>query len=157
MSRRSLLFAIPLIGIVTAGGVAWTLMAREHPPGDPADADQVAIGSALYSWNCARCHGEDLSGELGWAKEAVGLSDEDVQEVAERLGDVAPAHDKSGSTSRLSDDVLFRVIDEGPEEVLDKPDSRMPGFNDRLVEEEIWSIIAFMKHNWQTTADNKDS
>ncbi len=155
MNRGFLLFAISLIALAVAGGVAWTLMARGYPPGDPADAEQVAVGAALYGWNCARCHGEDMSGELGWAKKAAGLSDEDVDEVAERLGDVAPAHDNSGSTSRLSDDVLFRIIDEGPKKVLDKPDSRMPSFNDRLVEEEIWSIIAFMKYHWQLVSDTE--
>ena len=33
--------------------------------------------------------------------------------------------------------------------VLDKPNSRMSGFGDRLVEEDIWAIIAFMKKHWQ--------
>lgn len=155
MNRRLLLFAIPLIAVIAAGGAAWTLMAREHPPGDPEDAEQVAIGSALYGWNCARCHGDDLSGELGWAKKEAGLSDEDVNDVAERLGDIAPAHDQSGSTARLEDDMLFKIIDEGPKTVLDKPSSRMSGFHDRLSEEEIWSIIAFMKSHWQSVADTE--
>ncbi|MGI9420555.1 MAG: c-type cytochrome [Geminicoccaceae bacterium] len=147
MGRRSLYFAFPLI-VAAAAGVAWTLMAREHPPGDPADNEQVAVGAALYAWNCARCHGQDLGGELGWVKNETGLSDEEVKVIAERLGDVAPAHDEGGATSRLDDAMLFRVIAEGPEKALNKPDSRMSGFDDRLVEEEIWSIIAFMKSHW---------
>ena len=125
-------------------------------PGDPADADQVAIGAALYSWNCARCHGEDLSGELGWAKRKTGLSDKAVNEVAERLGNIAPAHDKSGSTSRHDDEKLYRIIEEGPEDVLNKPESRMSGFGDHLTEDEIWAIIAFMKHHWRRSdAENE--
>ena len=155
MNRRFLLFAIPMIAVIAVGGAAWTLMAREHPPGDPEDSEQVAVGSALYGWNCARCHGDDLGGELGLAKKKAGLSDEDVNEVAERLGDIAPAHDKSGSTSRLEDEMLFRIIDEGPKTVLDKPASRMSGYHDRLSEEEIWSIIAFMKSHWQSVADTE--
>ncbi len=148
MGRRSYLFVLPVIATAAAAGAAWTLMAREHPPGDPGDAEQVAIGEALYSWNCARCHGEDLGGELGWAKAETGLTDEEVRAVAEKLGDVAPAHDDSGSTARLDDAVLFRVIAEGPGKVLNKPDSRMSGFGDHLAEEEIWAIIAFMKSHW---------
>ncbi len=155
MRRRLLFFVIPLMAVVVAVGAAWKLMAREHPPGDPADEEQVVIGSALYSWNCARCHGDDLSGELGWAKKESGFSGEVVNEVAERLGDIAPAHDKSGSTSRLEDAALFTIIDEGPAKILDKPDSRMPGFHDRLSEGEIWSVIAFMKSNWQSVADTE--
>ena len=149
MGRRFWLVTLPVIGLVAAGGAAWTLMAREHPPGDPADSEQVAVCAALYEWNCARCHGDDLGGELGWVKEETGLSEEQINEVAERLGDVAPAHDQSGTTSRLDDATLFRVIDEGPGNVLDKPDSRMSGFNDRLAADEIWAIIAFMKSHWQ--------
>ncbi len=148
MSRRFWTVGLPVAAIAAAAGAAWTLMAREHPPGDPADTEQVAIGEALYEWNCARCHGADLGGELGWAQEAAGLSDEEVDEIAERLGDVAPAHDESGQTGSYEDATLFRIIDEGPESVLGKADSRMPAFHDRLADEEIWAIIAFMKTHW---------
>lgn len=149
MRRAFLFLGLPLIAGVAAVGVAWTWMAREHPPGDPADTEQVAVGSALYEWNCARCHGEDLGGELGWVKEETGLSEEEIKEVSERLGDVAPAHDQSGETARLDDTTLFRVIDEGPVKALNKSDSRMSGFRDRLSEDEIWAIVAFMKSHWR--------
>lgn len=152
MGRRLLFFALPVVAAVAAAGAAWTLMAREHPPGDPADNEQVAVGAALYAWNCARCHGDDLGGELGWAQKETGLSDEEVEAIAEKLGDVAPAHDQGGSTARLDDAVLFDVIAQGPEKVLNKPDSRMSGFKDRLAEDEIWSIIAFMKSHWEADA-----
>ena len=148
MGRRSLYFMLPVIAAVAAAGAAWTLMAREHPPGDPADAEQVAVGAALYGWNCARCHGEDLSGELGWVKVQTGLSEEEIERVAERLGDVAPAHDDSGSTSRLDDAKLYDVIALGPEKAMNKADSRMEGFEGRLDEDEIWAIVAFMKSTW---------
>ncbi|MEZ5934221.1 MAG: c-type cytochrome [Alphaproteobacteria bacterium] len=136
--------------VVAAGlaGAAWTLMAREYPPGDPGDEDQVALGAALYAWNCTRCHGEDMSGELGWAQKQMGLSDEDIQDVAERVGDVAPAHDSHGNTARLSDAQLFEVIQDGPEAALGREHSRMSGFKDQLAEDEIWSIVAFMKSHW---------
>ncbi len=154
MVKRFLFLALPVIGILAVGGAAWTLMARTYPPGDPGDAEQVAVGSALYEWNCARCHGEDLGGELGWVKEETGLSEEEIKDVAERLGDVAPAHDQSGQTQRFDDATLFRVIDEGPAKVLDKPNSRMSGFDERLSDDEIWAIIAFMKSHWGETASN---
>lgn len=148
MSGRLGLSALTIIVLASAAGATWTLMAREYPPGDPGDADQVSVGAALYDWNCARCHGDDLGGELAWVKAEAGVSEEDVEAIAGKLSDVAPAHDDSGSTSRLSDPVLFKIIDEGPEKVLNKTDSRMSGFHDRLAEEEIWSIIAFMKSHW---------
>lgn len=149
MSRRSWLFGLPLLAVVIVAGAAWTWTARQYSSGDPADAGQVAVGAALYDWNCARCHGEDLGGELGWVQETTDLTDEDIEKVAEKLGDVAPAHDESGRTARLDDAVLFRIIDEGAAEVLDKPNSRMIGFGDHLADDEIWAIIAFMKKHWQ--------
>jgi len=151
MGQRFWVFALPVVAVAAAAGAAWAMMAWQYPPGDPADPEQVADGAALYAWNCTRCHGEDLGGEFSWATEGTDLSDEEVEEIVRRLGDVAPAHDDRGSTSRLEDDMLFKIIDEGPEKVLDKPDSRMPGFSDRLDEEQIWAVIAFMKSHWQET------
>jgi mono/diheme cytochrome c family protein len=134
-----------------AGGAAWTLMAREHPPGDPDDPEQVLIGQAIYGRDCARCHGDDLSGEFGWLKKEndVDLSEAEVERMLQNLGDVAPAHDSSGQTWRHDDNVLFSIIKDGPEVALLKKDSRMPGFQDRLVDEEIWAVVAFLKSNWQ--------
>ncbi|MGI9509126.1 MAG: c-type cytochrome [Geminicoccaceae bacterium] len=154
MSRRFWLFGLPLLVALGAAGATWTLMAREHPPGDPRDEEQVAVGSALYEWNCARCHGKDLGGELGWVQETTDLTNEQISDVAEKLNDVAPAHNESGQTSRLDDAMLFRIIDEGPGKVLDKPNSRMDGFNDQLSGGEIWAIIAFMKSHWAETDAN---
>jgi mono/diheme cytochrome c family protein len=139
---------LPLVLVAGLAGVAWALIAWEHPPGDPGDAEQVALGAALYAWNCARCHGEDMSGELGWAQRQMGLSDQEIREVAARVGDVAPAHDEHGDTRRLDDDQLFAVIHDGPEAALGKPESRMSGFKEELAEDEIWAIIAFMKSHW---------
>ena len=149
MSRRIWRVGLSVVLVAGVAGVAWTLMAKDHPPGDPKDDQQVAVGAALYAWNCARCHGEDLGGELGWAREKTALSDEEINEIAKRIGDVAPAHDEHGTTARLADDMLFKVIHDGPASALNKPDSRMPGFQDQLTEGEIWSVIAFMKRNWQ--------
>ena len=55
-SRR--LLALLLAGLVLAacGGGASPDVTRVR------DADSVAVGAALYSANCARCHGADLAG-----------------------------------------------------------------------------------------------
>ncbi len=137
------------LGVALASGMALTWPDQTYPPGDPGDQEQVILGAALYGRDCARCHGDDMGGELGWAREEAGLSNEDIEAISKRLGDVAPAHDEHGTTSRLPDEVLFRIIDEGPAKVLKKPESRMTGFHDRLAQDEIWAIIAFMKDHWQ--------
>ena len=152
MSRRVWLFGLPLLALAAVvGGTAWTLMAREHPLGDPGDPEQVLIGQAIYGRDCARCHGEDLSGEFGWLKKQseVELSEAEIERMLGSLGDVAPAHDSSGDTWRHDDDKLFSIIKNGPEIALSKKSSRMPSFEDRLIDEEIWAVVAFLKSNWQ--------
>lgn len=141
--------AVLMLGAALASGMALTWPDGDYRPGDPDDRDQVILGAALYGRDCARCHGEDMSGELGWARKEAGLSNKEIETIADQLGDVAPAHDEHGSTARLPDEVLFRIIDEGPAKVLKKPDSRMTGFHERLAQDEIWAIIAFMKDHWQ--------
>lgn len=155
MRRRYWVFGVSVLflGAALASGVGWTSIDRSYLPGDPADREQVILGAALYGRDCARCHGEDMGGELGWAREEAGLTDKDIAVIADQLGDVAPAHDEHGTTSRIPDDVLFRIIDEGPKKVLKKPDSRMDGFHERLAEDEIWAIIAFMKDQWRQVGD----
>jgi mono/diheme cytochrome c family protein len=150
MRRRLVTVGLPVLLIVAAAGAAWTLMAREWSsgPADPTDAAMVATGQALYQESCARCHGEDMSGELGWISKETELSPEEVNQVAKTLEDVAPAHDTSGDTQRLNDETLFAVIKDGPIRALNKPDSRMPAFSDRLNDDEIWAIVAFMKSEW---------
>jgi len=144
---RSWLIGLPLL-LIVAGGAVWTLTARERPPGDPSDDEQVALGQVLYSRECARCHAEDLSGELGWVKKNVDLPAAEIERVTRSLDDVAPAHDASGDTWRRSDDVLFKIVKDGPARALGKGQSRMPAFKKRLLDEEIWAVIAFMKSHW---------
>jgi len=139
--------------IIGAAGAAWTLVTPEGTPGDETDVSQIIEGQALYQVNCARCHGEDMSGELGWISKETDLSVEEVNEVAKTLDDVAPAHDATGNTARHDDPMLFEIIKQGPTEAMSKPetaDSRMPGFSDRLNDEEIWAIVAYMKSHWTT-------
>ncbi len=152
MSRGFWLFGLPLLIIaIVAGGTVWTLTAREHPPGDPDDIDQVALGKAAYDRDCARCHGGDLGGEFGWLKKEIQteLSDAEIELMLQSLDDVAPAHDSSGMTWRHNDDILFAIIKDGPAIALAKEDSRMPGFGDQLGDDEIWAIIAYFKSSWQ--------
>lgn len=152
MNRRFWLFGLPILVImVAAGGAAWRLMALEHPPGDPGDADQVTLGEAVYGRDCARCHGGDLSGEFGWLKKEneADFSEAEIERMMQSLDNVAPAHDSSGTTWRHDDATLFSIIKDGPKVVLAKQESRMPGFENRLDDAEIWAVVAFLKSHWQ--------
>ena len=149
MGRRIWFVGLPVALVALVGISTLTLKALQHEPGDPADPDQVADGAALYAWNCSRCHGRHLGGEFSWAFEGTDLSNEEVGAIVEKIDDIAPAHDERGSTSRLDDETLFKIVGEGPKEILQKPNSRMPGFSDRLDDEQIWAVIAFIKSHWQ--------
>ncbi len=118
-----------------AGGWFW----QEQPivPGDASDRDQVAFGSRIYGRICANCHGSGLDGQLGW------------QQPLKDGTRLAPAHNTDGQTWRYSDEELFEAVKLGGEYL--KPDggtSRMPAFKGKLTDEEIWSVIAFIKSNW---------
>lgn len=150
MSRRFQLLGV-LVMVIIVGGTIWTSITNELLFGDPRDSEQVKLGKAVYGRDCARCHGDDLRGEFGWLKEEHGsdLTDNEIELLLQSVGDTAPAHDSSGMTWRHDDETLFNIIKEGPAIALAKPTSRMPGFDDRLEDKEIWAIVAFLKSNWQ--------
>jgi len=136
-------FALPAIAALAifagAGGAYWYLQEDYATPGDAADLDQVAFGSRVYGRICANCHGSGLDGQLGW---------EEPLKDGSRL---APAHSTEGETWRKGDDTLFEVVKFGGETL--RPDgkiTRMPGFEEKLTDDEIWAVIAFIKSTWPT-------
>lgn len=148
-------YVLLLITVFAAGGIVWTLTAREYPPGDPGDADQIELGKAVYGRDCARCHGDDLGGEFGWLrKENPGdLTESELELVLESIDDKAPAHDGDSMTWRHSDEKIFSIIKDGPEIALAKKNSRMPGFQSRLEDHEIWAVVAFLKSHWMSSEE----
>ena len=104
----------------------------------------MAFGSRVYGRICANCHGTELDGQLGW---------EEPLKDGTRL---APAHSADGGTWKHSDDSLFNVVKFGGESM--KPDggvSRMPGFDKKLTDEEIWAVIAFIKSTWPNSVQEQ--
>lgn len=139
--------ALPVLGMVAIGAVAaggaWFFQDDTVVPGDATDLDQVAFGSRIYSRICANCHGTGLDGQLGW---------EEPLKDGTRL---APAHSAEGKTWRRGDQALFEVVKVGGETL--KPDggvSRMPGFGDKLTDDEIWAVIAFIKSTWPSSVQD---
>ncbi|MEZ5932558.1 MAG: cytochrome c [Alphaproteobacteria bacterium] len=145
ISRRR--WTLPVFAVVTLGAVAaaaaWYMQDRTAIPGDPSDLDQVAFGSRVYARICANCHGAELDGQLGW---------EEPLKDGTRL---APAHNADGKTWQRSDETLFEVVKFGGETL--KPDggvSRMPGFDEKLTDHEIWAVIAFIKSTWPSSVQD---
>lgn len=134
--RRSDLAWTAAAGGVIALGVIWALVnllpPRRASPADPEDEAQVARGAALYAAECSRCHGARLEGQLNW------------QSTAANGVYPAPPHDATGHTWHHADADLFAVVKHGG----NTRDSTMPGFEDRLSDEEIWATLAFIKSHW---------
>jgi len=103
------------------------------------DAERLALGARIYADACASCHGAALEGQTDW-------------ELQKPDGTYpAPPHDATGHTWHHSDRLLFRYVKLGGQEVLkDLPGvkSNMPGFGDRLTDDEIRAVLAFIRARW---------
>ena len=104
------------------------------------DTSEIAVGEQLYAENCASCHGANLEGHPDWrSKGADGKLP-------------APPHDRTGHTWHHSDSVLFNYTKLGGTELMRRQgidfNSGMPGFGDTLSDDEIQSILSFIKSTW---------
>jgi len=118
----------------------------DDPRADPGDAARVALGERVYVQNCASCHGAKLEGQPDWqSRRANG-----------RLP--APPHDDSGHTWHHPDELNFKVTKYGvvPPYAPKGYESDMPAFGDRLSDEEIWAVLAFIKSRW-TSREVRDA
>lgn len=133
-----------VIWALVAGGAGWGLYAMLAGGGyGAADADnpaRVAAGAPLYAQYCAACHGASLQGQPNWR---------------ERNADgtlPAPPHDADGHTWHHPDGVLFGIIKQGGQAGAPAGfKSAMPGFGESLSDDDIWSILAFIKSRWPET------
>lgn len=101
-------------------------------------ASASPTGAQLYAAHCALCHGARLEGQAYWRH---------------RLPNgkmPAPPHDESGHTWHHPDAVLFGITKYGlvPPYAPAGYASDMPGFADRLSDDEIRSVLAFIASHW---------
>jgi len=103
---------------------------------DPAPAN-VAQGQQIYQQYCAACHGQQAEGAANWNK-------------PDEKGEMPPPpHDETGHTWRHSDAMLFKMIAKGWRHPFNKTDRlTMPAFEDALTEQEIQSVIEYLKTLW---------
>jgi mono/diheme cytochrome c family protein len=94
----------------------------------------------VYAQHCAACHGAKLEGQPDWRKPLPNG----------RMP--APPHDESGHTWHHPDHVLFGITRIG----LVAPyaparyQSDMPAFADKLSDDEIWAVLAYIKSHWRS-------
>jgi mono/diheme cytochrome c family protein len=100
-------------------------------------SNQLTQGQALYRVHCARCHGKNLEGQPYWQ----------TRLPSGRMP--APPHDKSGHTWHHSDNALLGVTKLGLKPFAgENYESDMPAFKEILKDEEIDSILAYIKITW---------
>lgn len=131
----SMTLAAALAGAVFIGPV-WTQgqTAQTLPYTDPV---RVAEGAALYGTYCASCHGADLEGEPDWqSRDADGYLP-------------APPHDATGHTWHHDTALLTRIVRDGTEAIVGGTyRSNMIGFGDVMTDNEIVSVLAYIKSTW---------
>ncbi|WP_395020077.1 c-type cytochrome [Dongia sp.] len=135
--RRRWITLTAIGGIVVLGMAAFILLQRTAPPAaDPNNAAQVEAGRVVYVENCASCHGEKLEGQPNWRE----------RKADDKLP--APPHDATGHTWHHADSQLFDIIKRGVAAIVPGYQTDMIGFGDRLSDQEIWSVIAYIKSTW---------
>ncbi|RDD64297.1 cytochrome c [Thalassococcus profundi] len=98
---------------------------------------ELRAGERLYQENCASCHGANLEGQPDWRTR---LPNGKVP---------APPHDASGHTWHHPDRVLFDIVKRGPAAIVGAGyESDMPGYEGVLTDDEITSIIDYIKSTW---------
>ena len=142
MRRSHLRTTLWLLGVLVLAGAAasavWLLSAPPGtPPGDPNDPAEVGLGRTVYQENCAACHGDRLEGQPDWR-------------VRDDQGYLpAPPHDETGHTWHHPDAMLFKVTKYSRTQSGDKSfKSNMPAFEKTLSDNEIWSVLSYIKSTW---------
>lgn len=125
---RSIGLAVALV--VVAVGLGWTWTAERDR------SERIALGQRLYAENCAACHGADLNGQPDWQTPL----------ASGRMP--APPHNASGHTWHHSDQELFTITKNGLAAVVPNYESDMPAFGTTFSDDEIASVLAFIKSTW---------
>ena len=100
-------------------------------------------GMKLYAENCAGCHMGNLAGHEEW--------DKSLDEDGHRR---APPLNGTGHTWHHSPAQLFHVIKYGFKKSNPDYEGKMLG-NDALSDEDVWSILEFIKSTWPEKILNK--
>ncbi len=133
--KRAGLGATTLLGGSAVAGLLWVGLGQSGSV--VRTAEQLERGADIYATNCASCHGAKLEGQPNWKRRL----------PSGRLP--APPHDASGHTWHHPDDVLFRITKEGPTVVVGGSyESDMPGFNEVLSDDDIRTVLDFIKSTW---------
>jgi mono/diheme cytochrome c family protein len=112
----------------------------------PTEAQRVAVGRTVYVAHCAACHGTALEGQPDWRE----------RRADGRLP--APPHDASGHTWHHADRDLFEITKFGVQRFAGPGyASDMPAYDGVLTDEQIRSVLAFIKSTWPEPIRSKQA
>jgi mono/diheme cytochrome c family protein len=138
--RRWIYAAVAVAISALAALIAWDATQRRDAGAIPDmnDTRRIAAGKRVYDAHCAACHGANLEGQSDWR----------TRRADGKLP--APPHDDSGHTWHHPFEVLFAITKYGlvPPHAPAGYVSDMPGFGDRLSDEEIWAVLAYIRSRW---------
>ena len=104
---------------------------------------KLELGKALYDTYCASCHGERLQGNPKWNI----TTDEDGDNLP-------PPLNGTGHTWHHSPEQLFNIIKYGLKIYNEGYKGKMQG-NPDLSDEDVWSILAYIKYVWPESIRQK--
>ena len=110
--------------------------AHSHFPITRDSTLMIARGKIIYESNCVSCHQVNLVGAENWK----GL-DEDGHRKA-------PPLNGTGHTWHHDDASLHNIIKYGLAKIIKNYDGKMLGFEDNLKDEDIDSVLAYIKSFW---------
>ena len=128
--------AVPGLAILLVGGVVSTQEAKNQNAAalkNPVAAtpESIAAGKKAYDVNCAACHGDKAQGAEK-AKISISI-------IAEQGGKQAPDLTDDTWDHGSTDGEIYTVIKKGV------PPSMMAGWDGRISDTEIWSIINYLR------------
>ena len=99
------------------------------------DPNFLIQGKKIYRTHCAVCHGINLEGQKGWVENDT------------KANILAPPHDETGHSWHHSDQALFSLTKYGGSGKTGQP-SAMPGYQQILTDDQIISVLSFIKSTW---------
>jgi mono/diheme cytochrome c family protein len=149
IGMRSKSGGVALIAALIVLGIAilvWTQRPRPAAsPADAANAEQVAAGQKIYAADCASCHGDKLQGQPNWQQ----------RKADGKLP--APPHDATGHTWHHPDQQLFNIVKRGVAAIVPGYQTDMIGFGNKLSDQDIWNVLAYIKSTWPTEIQAKQA
>ena len=100
------------------------------------DAEQILLGKTVYQNNCSSCHKVNLAGVTQW-------------KIRNDTGNLpAPPLNGNGHAWHHHDKMLFKIIKYGTGSFVENYKGNMKAYKDKLSDEEIIAVIAYMKSFW---------